>query len=187
MRREPLAGLVLAVAVLAGCGSRRASGPVRIYQAACSDSTYTQPAKTPLSTAEALRLGPVVFNDLPPGQDVVRPSRQFPYYAVPTFLDVLTSARRGVTITVSSRSGRIALAYPEDLWARLASGKATLADGARGVHFPVCRNPSTSAPLITQYGASIYLPAPGCFTLRVQPVGSRRSYAATIRALVAHC
>ncbi len=193
MRLGPAVCSVLAATLVASWSAGAAGNRDRTYRASCGDSVYQSPPQTPPPTDEALRLGPVVFNHLAPADDVYRANRPHPYYQVPSFFNVLTSAPRGVTITVGDRTGRLALIYgnvaskPLGFLTRLGNGRATLADGTRTVSFPLCHDPTSKGPLITQYGFSILLDAPGCFTIRVQPIGRRRRYAGTVRVLVPRC
>jgi hypothetical protein len=161
--------------------------------ATCHDSVYQAPPSSPPPTSDALRLGPVVFNHLAPTKrhDINTPVSGFPYYSVASFFNVLIRARRGVTITVSNRRNEVGMIYaaytPGDLWSRLRSGRASLADVPRRVRFPLCHDSETHAPLITQYGLSVLLPKPGCFTIEVSSVGSTKRHRATVRVLVPTC
>ena len=165
----------------------------RTYVATCSDSVYQAPPSRPPPTHAAVRLGPVILSDLAPARQVYRPRKGFPYYQVSSFFNVFTTAPRGVTVSVASRTGQLALIYgnvvtkPMNFLARLKNGTATLASGAHTVRFPLCHDPTSNARLITQYGLSVFLPKPGCFSIRVQPVGAQRRYTATVRVLVPRC
>lgn len=185
------AALGLVVASVLAAWSSAAVG--RTYRATCTDSVYQAPPSQPPATGYALRLGPVVFNHLAPVRDINRPTKGFPYYLVSSFFNVMTSAPRGVKITVADRTGALALSYgnavskPVDFLARLRARRETLAAGARSVVFPLCRDATTHTRLITQYGLGVLLGKPGCFTITVQPVRSRSRYSATVRVLVPRC
>ena len=184
----------LAAALAVASLSAVATGSGRTYLATCADSVYQAAPGYPPSTRAALHLGPVAFNLLAPvGKNYNPPTKTFRFYQVVTYFNVHPSAASGATVTVSSRSLGIALVYgnrvtkPPAFWRQLHATHATLAGGPRSVRFPVCRDPTTGKPLITQYGLSIFLPRPGCFTVQVQPLGTKRRYRATVRFLVPRC
>lgn len=170
------------------------TGSGRTYRATCADSVHQAPLDHAPSTVAALSLGPVAFNRLAPvGENFNPPTKAFRFYEVVTFFNVYPSAGSGAAVSVSSRSMGVALVYgnvvskPPAFWRRLHTAHATLADGPRSVRFPVCRDPTTGKRLVTQYGLSIVLPRPGCFTIQVQPLGEKRRYRATVRVLVPRC
>jgi hypothetical protein len=118
-----------------------------------------------------------VFNHLAvhARKDVSPATSKERFFNVASFFNVLTSARRGVTI-------RLVGGNPSN---RLAAGHVGSAQAARAIRFPLCREART--PLITQYGISFLLRKQGCFTVEVQPVGTTRHYRATIPLGVPHC
>jgi hypothetical protein len=174
---------VLAIAVIAAAAAARTSAATHrapaTYAATCSDSIYQTPANEPPPTFEALMLGPVVFNHLAAHarKDVTLPTNKEPFFNVASFFNVLTSARRGVTI-------RLVGGNSSD---RLTAGHVGSAHAARAIRFPLCHDREASTPLITQYGISFLLRKRGCFTVEVQPVGTTRRYRATIPVAVPHC
>ena len=178
--RIPAFGIAVTAAAIATTGTSAATHRAPLTRVAtCSDSVYQTSAKTPPPTFAALRLGPVIFNRLAAHtrKDVSPPTSKERFFNVASFFNVLTSARRGVTI-------RLVGGDPSD---RLAAGHVDSAHAARAIRFPLCRDPQTHAPLITQYGISFLLRKEGCFTVEVQPVGTRRGYRATVRVGVPHC
>jgi hypothetical protein len=187
-----LAALVAAFVAVSLSAVETSSG--RTYRETCADSVYQAPRDHPPSTGSALHLGPVAFNLLAPvGENVNPPTKTFRFLEVVTFFNVYPSAGSGATVTVSSRSMGVALIYgglvtkPPAFWRQLHTAHATLADGPRSVRFPVCRDATTGKRLVTQYGLSIVLSRPGCFTIQVQPLGTKRRYRATVRVLVPRC
>ena len=145
----------------------------------CADSVYHTSASTPPQTYEALKLGPVTFNHLAvhARKDVSPPTSTVPFFNVASFFNVLTGARRGVTI-------RLVHGDPAD---RLTAGRIGAGQAARAIRFPLCRDPETHTPQITQYGVSILLRKQDCFTVEVQPVGSLHRYRTTIPTGVSRC
>ncbi len=187
-----LAALVTAFA--AASLSAVATGSGRTYLATCADSVYQAPRDHPPTTSAALHLGPVTFNLLAPvGENINPPTKKFRFLEVVTYFNVYPSAGSGATVTVSNRSMGVALIYgnivtkPPAFWRQLQTPHATLADGPRSVRFPVCRDATTGKRLVTQYGLSIVLPRPGCFTIQVQALGKKRRHRATVRVLVPRC
>jgi hypothetical protein len=172
-----LVGVLIASASLV-CAATAARDSGRTYLATCADSVYQTPASAPPKTFAALRLGPAVFNHLGTHEPRVLtpPSRKDPFYNVPSFFNILTTARRGVTIRLIGGANSD----------RLSAGRVGQALAARAIRFSLCRD-TTARPLITQYGISFLVRSPGCFTFEVQPVGSPRRYRATIRVRVPHC
>jgi hypothetical protein len=174
---------VLAIAIIgaamAAAGTCAATHAPATYAVKCSDSVYQTPVSAPPPTYEALKLGPVVFNHLAAHtrKDVSPHTSKERFFNVASFFNVLTSARRGVTI-------RLVGGNPSD---RLAAGHVESAREARAIRFPLCRDPQTHTPLITQYGISFLLRKQGCFTVEVQSVGTQRRYRATVRVGVPHC
>lgn len=165
-----------AASVAASTATARAD---QFYVARCADSVYQAPASLPPKTYAALRLGPVVFNHLARGarHNVSPPSTSLRFYSVESFFNVLTSARRGVTIRLLGDSTA----------ARLSTNRIGASRSARAIRFPLCRDSVTTVPLITQYGISFLLGRPGCFTVEVQPVGTSQRFRATIPVRVPHC
>jgi hypothetical protein len=174
---------VVAVAALAGLAATSAgastAGRQRTFVLRCADAVYETPPAQPPKTYGALRLGPVVFNHLAAGarKDVSPPSGGSRFYNVASFFNVLTSARRGVTI-------RLVGGDPTD---RLVAGRIGASRAARVIRFPVCRDAATKALLITQYGLSFLLRSPQCMTVEVRAVGSARRYRATVPIRASHC
>jgi hypothetical protein len=162
-----------AVALAVGTGS--AVGHERSYVATCADAVYKTPVTQPPPSDFVLRLGPVVFNDLAPrAQAVTPPATQDGFFNVASFINVMPSAAHGVTIRLVGG----------DAADRLSAGRVR---GARAIRFAVCRDPETNARLISQYGLSILMRKPTCFTVEVQPVGSTRRYRATVAVRALHC
>lgn len=184
---------VLVASVVTAWAAAATHGQARPYVATCADSVYQTPASRPPETGAVLRLGPVIFNHLAAGarHDVTRPQRGNPFYSTGSFFNILTRAPQGVTIRLLGGAGKVAMLYkaytPGDLSDQLRTGRLPLADAPRTVRFPLCHDPSTGAPLITQYGISFWMRKPGCFTLEVQPVDQSRRFRATVRVLVRHC
>jgi hypothetical protein len=166
-------------AALMAWSAAAAPGVARTRSVSCSDSVYQTPPNAPPGTIAALRLGPVVFNHLSAHsrKDVLPPTTKVPFYSVASFMNVLTSARHGVTI-------RLIGGDPAD---RLSPGLVGPAQRARAIRFALCRDPETKKPLITQYGISFLLRTPGCFTVEVQAVGTSHRYHATIPVRAGHC
>jgi hypothetical protein len=187
VRGRKLAGVrlsALAIAAIAATAAVAGTSPAvprtpPTYAATCSDSVYQAPASMPPPTFSALRLGPVVFNHLAirARKDVSPPTSTVRFFSVASFFNVLTSARRGVTIRIVGG----------DASDRLAAGHVDPALAARAIRFPLCHDTEAGTLLITQYGISFLLRKRGCFTVEVQPVGTTRRYRATIPVGVLHC
>jgi hypothetical protein len=170
----PAFGIAVTAAAIAAAGTSAAVNRTPTTRTvACADSVYQTSASTPPQTYEALKLGPVTFNHLAvhARKDVSPPTRTVPYF------NVLTSARRGVTI-------RLLQTDPAD---RLTAGRIVPREAARAIRFPLCRDPETHTAQITQYGISFLLRKKDCFTVEVQPVGSPNRYRARIPVGVSRC
>lgn len=176
----PVLGVAIIAAAVAAAGTSAATHRTQpTYAVKCSDSVYQTPVSAPPQTYEALKLGPVVFNHLAAHarKDVSPPTSKERFFNVASFFNVLTSARRGVTIRLVGGN----------LSNRLAAGHVNSAQAARAIRFPLCRDPEAGTPLITQYGISFLLRKQGCVTVEVQPVGTTRHYRATIPVGVPRC
>lgn len=176
----PALAIAATAAAIAAAGTSAAVNRTSATPAVtCADSVYQTSASAPPPTYEALKLGPVIFNHLAAHarKDVSPPTSSVPFFNVASFFDVLTSARRGVTIRL----------LHGDRADRLAAGRIGARQAARAIRFPLCRDPETHTPQITQYGISLLLRKQGCFTVEVQPVGSRHRYRARISAGVSRC
>jgi hypothetical protein len=176
----PRFGIAVAVAATAAAGTSAAVNRAPATNTvSCADSVYQTPASTPPHTYEALKLGPVTFNHLAihARKDMSPPTSTVPFFTLASFFDVLTSARRGVTI-------RLLHGDPAD---RLAAGRIGPRQAARAIRFPLCRDPETHTLQITQYGISFLLRKQGCFTVEVQPMGSLHRYRARIPAGLSRC
>jgi hypothetical protein len=176
----PAFGIAVTAAAIAAAGTSAAVNRTPTTRTvACADSVYQTSASTPPQTYEALKLGPVTFNHLAvhARKDVSPPTRTVPYFNVASFFNVLTSARRGVTI-------RLLQTDPAD---RLTAGRIVPREAARAIRFPLCRDPETHTAQITQYGISFLLRKKDCFTVEVQPVGSPHRYRARIPVGVSRC
>lgn len=176
----PALGIAVTVAAIAAAGTSAAIDRTPTTRAVtCADSVYQTSPSTPPQTYEALKLGPVTFNHLAAHarKDVSAPTSIVHFFNVASFFNVLTSARRGVTI-------RLLRSDPAD---RLTAGRVGARQAARAIRFPLCRDPETHMPQITQYGISFLLRKKGCFTVEVQAVGSLHRYRSRVPVGVSHC
>lgn len=168
-----------------------------MYSENCAQSTTQWPPRGAPVLPSALTLGPVQFSLLGPARRkraLRPPTVQLPLnkhdviYQVVSFFDISTAARRGVTISVTGNPNDVAILF--DGYAHLMqtlSGHRPLAAAPQSVRYPLCHDPQSGRPQITQYGITVAMRKPGCFGLRVQPTGQQRRYVAMIRVLVAHC
>jgi hypothetical protein len=173
-------GIAVTAAAIAAAGTSAAVNRTPATHAvSCADSVYQTSASTPPQTYEALKLGPVTFNHLAvhARKDVSPPTSTVPFFNVASFFNVLTSARRGVTI-------RLLHGDPAN---RLAAGRIGPWQAARAIRFPLCRDPEIHTLQITQYGISFLLRKQGCFTVEVQPIGSLHRYRARISVGLSRC
>jgi hypothetical protein len=117
-----------------------------------------------------------------------RPKRGDPLYHVVSFFNISARARHGVTVRVLQRTERVAILFDGYArWRALVSGRLPLNKAPTSVRFPLCVDPQTRKPLITQYGISFLMRQPGCFVLQVQATGQQQRYRAKLRVLVPHC
>jgi hypothetical protein len=173
-------GIAVTAAAIAAAGTSAAINRTPATHAVtCADSVYQTSASKPPQTYEALKLGPVTFNHLAAHahKDVSPPTSTVAFFNVASFLNVLTSARHGVTIRL----------LHGDRADRLTAGRIGPRQAARAIRFPLCRDPETHGPQITQYGISFLLRKKGCFTVEVQLVGSQHRYRARIPVGVSRC
>lgn len=188
LARLAVAGGLVACLVVASSAS--ASPKVtRTHTESCAQSTAQWPPGKPGRQPSALTLGPVQFSLLRP-LTVQRPLPKLHdvLYHVVSFFDISRTARRGVTISVTGDPANVAILFDGYSHLRqILSGRRPLAAAPKAVRYPLCHDPQSGRPEITQYGTTVVLRKPGCFRLQVQPTGQRRRYAATIRVLVKHC
>lgn len=189
-------GSVLAAVFLSACVAVAASFGGGAYVQSCARSTAQWQQDARPKTFDPLRVGPVVFSTLAPRPDGLRPpvvqlpDPHDPFYRVVSWFNISTAAPHGVTISLSSGGGQVGIVQDglsRAVWNGLMTGHLSLAKAPQGVRFPLCRDTETGKRQITQYGIQFLLKKPGCFTFDVQPVGQRRRYRTTVRALVSHC
>lgn len=194
--RLAVGGGLVACVVAASSASASTKG-VRTYSTSCARSTAQWPPGKP-ALRGALTVGPVHFGRWgparrkralrPPTVLLPQPNKHDVLYHVVSFFDISTAARRGVTISVIGKLGKVALLFDGYAhWVQTVSGHRPLAAAPRSVRFPLCHAPQSGRPEVTQYGITVALRKPGCFRVQVQPTGQRRRYVAKIRVLVPHC
>lgn len=156
----------------------------------CAEAIYTTPANTPPNPAQAIEIGPAIFNSLAHlwnTHGIDRPSKRLPFYTVKSPLTLLATARRGVIVTLVTGEKNAALVYDRFWLQRLADWHDNFAHVPRSIRLTLCRDEQTKLPLNTQYAGGFLLRRPGCITIRVQIIGEARARQRRVNLGVPHC
>jgi len=116
------------------------------------------------------------------------PKHDDPLYHVVSFFNISAHARRGITVRVLGGTEPVAILFHGYArWRALVTGRMPLDKAPTSVRFPLCFDPQTREPLVTQYGISFLMRRPGCFVLQVQATGRQKRSRGRLRVLVPHC